>query len=331
MSEDNTRTLERVDVLQLGPWLSELLAPALGPRLRLLPAWTSDRLASSLAAHATTVRAIVTHTNGMPADRALMDSLPALQIVVNLGSGSETIDLAAAAERGVRVLNGAGTNAPDVAELAMLLMLAVGRTLIEGDRHVRAGRWPLARAPTTRRVSGKRLGLLGMGEIARAIARRATGFDMEISYFSRSIAEGVVYRHVADPVALALQSDFLVVALPGGAATRHLVNVEVLRALGPEGVLVNIGRGTVVDEAALIRALREGWIAGAGLDVFENEPHVPEALRALDNVVLQAHRGGSTHEAFQAVVDRAAASLHSHFFRTSPTADGPASAPSLFS
>ncbi|WP_038210988.1 2-hydroxyacid dehydrogenase [Xenophilus azovorans] len=303
-----------IPLLQLGPWLAEALQEALHPRFQLLPMWQQADPQAYLATHAAGVSGIITHTHGLDTTRALIGLLPRLEIVVNLGSGSESVDIAAVRERGIRFLNGAGANAPDVAELAISLMLAAGRNLVAGDRHVRAGRWPIERAPITRRVSGKRLGILGFGEIGRAIARRAAAFDMEIAYFARRPAEGVAWRYMPDLLELARWADFLVAALPGGAETHHIVDEHVLDALGPQGMLVNVGRGTVVDEAALVRALQQGRIAGAGLDVFEHEPHVPQALIESDKVVLQAHHGGSTFEAYQAVANRAAANLHAHFF-----------------
>lgn len=317
-----------INVLQLGPWLDAALRAAVGPRFRLLPLWRqgSDEVPGYLDRHSDGVRAIGTHTNGPPTTRAVLQALSRLELVIDLGSGSESVDMAAARERGLKVLNGAGANAPDVAELAISLMLAAGRSLVVGDRHVRAGRWPHERAPTTRRVSGKRLGILGMGAIKREIAKRAAAFDMDIFYYSRRPAPEVPWRFMPDLLQLARESDFLIVALPGGAQNHHLVGEQVLDALGPESILVNIGRGTIVDEAALVSAIDQSRIAGAGLDVFEHEPHVPVALCASDKVVLQAHGGRSTFVAFQAVADLAAARLNAHFFNEPSTRDAPGGA-----
>ncbi len=264
---------------------------ALAPRFRLLPLWqqVDHEKDAYLDACAHSVRAVITHTNALPSTRALIEHLPQLEVIVNLGSGSESVDMAAARERGIPVFSGAGTNALDVAELAIGLMLAAGRGIVEGDGHVRANLWPRSRLPMTRRVSGKKLGILGMGAIGRSVARMAAGFDMAISYFSRRQVEDVAYAYEPDLLRLATDVDFLIVAVPGGTDTYHLVNEAVLAALGPQGCLVNVARGTVVDEEALIRVLCDGRLGSAAMDVFEFEPEVPDALRNARNVVLQAH------------------------------------------
>ncbi|MDO9435330.1 2-hydroxyacid dehydrogenase [Hydrogenophaga sp.] len=304
-----------IDILQLGPWAAAGLETALAPRFRLLPLWqeVDEARDAYLAACAHSVRVVMTHTNALPTTRALIDHLPRLEVIVNLGSGSESVDMAAARERGIPVLSGAGANALDVAELAIGLMLAAGRGIVEGDGHVRANRWPRGRLPLTRRVSGKKLGILGMGAIGLNVARMAAGFDMAISYCSRRQVADVAYAYEPDLLRLATNVDFLIVAIPGGTDTHHLVNEAVLAALGPKGCLVNVARGTVVDEAALIRLLRDGCLGSAALDVFEFEPAVPDALRHANNVVLQAHRGGSTFEAMRSVVEHAVANLDRHF------------------
>jgi lactate dehydrogenase-like 2-hydroxyacid dehydrogenase len=172
--------------------------------------------------------------------------------------------------------------------------------------------------PLATRVSGKRLGILGLGRIGRTIARRASGFDMQIAYHSRHPVDSVPFRYCATPVELARSSDFLVVITPGGAATKHLVNEAVMRALGPSGILVNVARGSVVDEQALVRCLEDGALGGAGLDVFEDEPRVPEALFTMDNVVLQPHVGSATHETRRAMGDLAVDNLLAHFAGNPP-------------
>jgi lactate dehydrogenase-like 2-hydroxyacid dehydrogenase len=178
----------------------------------------------------------------------------------------------------------------------MGLLLDVARGLSTTDRFVRAGGWLKGQRPLMTKVSGKKLGLLGYGMIGQAIARRAAGFDMTVRYNTRNPVAGSPHEHVASLLKLAEWADFLVVACVGGPATRHLVDAEVLKALGPQGILVNIARGSVVDEAALVAALSAGELGGAGLDVFENEPHVPAAMLAMDNVVLLSHIAGFTRE-----------------------------------
>ncbi len=300
-------------LLQLGPWLHEALVGALGPRYRVLAAWEPDAFDRCMARHGPAIRGIITHTLAIPTDEAQLQRLPALELVINLGSGRDSLDAEALARRGIPVRSGAGANADDVAELAICLMLAVGRGMVEGDRLVRAGQWSKDHLPARHRVSGKALGIFGMGHIGQAIARRALAFDMRIAYCSRHPQPALPYRHESSLEALARDSDILIAAVPGGPATRHSIDARVLAALGPEGMLVNIARGSVVDEAALVHALRNGLIGGAGLDVFEHEPAVPAALRAHPRVVLQPHLGGVTVEAYRDIAALAARNLDDHF------------------
>ena len=201
----------------------------------------------------------------------------------------------------------------DVADLAMALMLAWARQVPRADRFVRNGLWPAGPLPLGRKVSGARLGIVGMGRIGQAIAQRAAAFGMSIAYTARSAKTELPLRYLPSAAALAAQSDFLVVITPGGAATRKLIDAEVLAALGAQGCVVNVARGSVIDEAALIAALQAGTIAGAALDVFENEPNVPQALREMDNVVLTPHIGSATGQTRQAMADLALANLKAHF------------------
>lgn len=202
----------------------------------------------------------------------------------------------------------------DVADLGMALMLAASRQLCVGDRFVREGKWARGEGlPLARKVSGKKLGILGMGRIGRAVGRRAQGFGMEIAYNDLRAIEDLPYRYVPDLVQLARESDFLIVAAAGGAQSRGVVNRAVLDALGPEGILVNIARGSVVDEPALVAALTESTLGGAGLDVFADEPKVPEELFKLGNVVLQPHRASATIETRIAMGDLVIRNLAAHF------------------
>jgi lactate dehydrogenase-like 2-hydroxyacid dehydrogenase len=241
------------------------------------------------------VRAMISHASAGKADAALMDAAPNAKLIANWGVGYDRVDIAAAKERGVTV-----TNTPDVlteccADLAMALILAVARRVAEGDRYVRAGNWPklgLLRLGT--RVNGARLGIVGLGRIGKAAARRAEAFNMKIGYFGRRKQADIAYDYYDDVKKLAAASDFLLLTCPGGPETHHLIGADVLTALGPDGFLVNIARGTVVDEAALVKALEDGTIAGAALDVFDKEPHVPEALLTMENVVVQPHQSSAT-------------------------------------
>jgi len=244
---------------------------------------------------------------------SLIESLPKLEIISVFGVGYDGIDVAAAKRRGITV-----TNTPDVlndcvADLAMGLTIAAARRLSEGDRYVRAGKWLKGPMPLATRVSGKRLGIVGFGRIGQTIAKRASGFDMQIAYHSRRPVADAPFKHYPSLVDLAKNSDFLVVITPGGKETFHLINEEVMRALGPKGILVNVARGSVVDEKALVKVLEEGVLGGAGLDVFEDEPKVPEALFAMDNVVLAPHVGSATHETRTAMGNLCVDNLVLHF------------------
>lgn len=233
-----------------------------------------------------------TGSHGAKAD--LIAALPKLEIIACNGVGVDAVDLQAAKSRGVRV-----TNTPDVlndcvADLAIGLMISGSRRLAQADRYVRDGKWLKGGMPLAGRVARKRLGILGLGKIGKAIAKRAAGFSMDISYHGRQKQGDVPYKHYASLEEMAKNVDFLIVICPGGAATRHLVNDTVLRALGPKGILINVARGSVVDEKALIKVLQDKALGGAALDVFEDEPRVPAELIAMENVVLAPHVGSAT-------------------------------------
>ncbi len=247
------------------------------------------------------------------ADAALIDALPNLKVIGNFGVGFDTIDLDAARRRRVAVSNTPDVLTDCVADLALGLLIDVARGLSAADRFLRRGDWLRGAFPLMTRFSGKRLGIVGLGRIGRAIARRAEGFDMEIRYHNRSPSEGVAYAYEKSLVDLARWAEFLVIAAAGGAATRKLISREVIDALGAKGYLVNIARGSVVDEAALVEALVNKRLAGAALDVFEDEPNVPAALLALDNVVLLPHIASGTHETRQAMADLVVDNLRAYF------------------
>ncbi|MFK4189999.1 2-hydroxyacid dehydrogenase [Streptomyces sparsogenes] len=241
----------------------------------------------------------------------LMDALPALRAIVHFGVGYETTDVTRARARGIDVSNTPDVLTDCVADLAVGALIDAMRRLSAADRFVRRGAWQEGAAfPLTTKVSGKRVGILGLGRIGRAIARRLEGFGTELLYCSRTPAEDVSYRRVASPVALAAECDVLVVAVSAGGTTQGLVSAEVLDALGPAGYLVNVSRGNVIDEPALVKALVDGRIAGAALDVFADEPHVPEALLDLDTVVLLPHIASATHETREAMGELAFRNLH---------------------
>lgn len=267
---------------------------------------------AAFAAVAPRIRAIAASGESkVPA--GLIAQLPALEMISVLGVGYDGIDVAAAKARNVVVTHTPDVLNDEVADLTIGLMISVARKIVEADRYVRDNRWPSGPMPLARKVSGQRMGLVGMGRIAQAIAHRAKAFGMSIGYTARSAKPDLPYTFHPTAAALAAESEFLVVITPGGEATRKLIDATVLKALGPKGFLINVARGSVVDEAALIDALSKGEIAGAGLDVFENEPHVPEALRALPNVVLTPHIGSATLVTRQAMADLAFANLQAFF------------------
>ncbi|MFI2379670.1 2-hydroxyacid dehydrogenase [Streptomyces sp. NPDC018964] len=234
---------------------------------------------------------------------ALMDALPRLGAIVHFGVGYETTDVVRARARGIGVSNTPDVLTDCVADLAVGALIDVMRRMSEADRYVRAGRWSTAPFPLASRVSGKRVGVLGLGRIGRAVARRLEGFGVEVSYCSRTPVPGVAYRRLPTARELAEACDALVVTVAGGAGTEGLVDATVLEALGPDGHLVNVARGSVVDESALVAAVEAGRIAGAALDVFADEPNVPRALLDSDRVVLLPHIASATRETRAAMGD----------------------------
>jgi lactate dehydrogenase-like 2-hydroxyacid dehydrogenase len=250
---------------------------------------------------------------GSSVDAALMDALPKLEIISNFGVGVDAIDLGAAKQRKIIV-----TNTPDVlndcvADTAIALTLSVMRKLPQSETYLRSGFWAgRGGYPLTTSLGGKTLGILGLGRIGEAIAKRAQAFGMKIRYHNRN-KKDVAYPYDATPVALAKASDVVVVVTPGGAGTQHIIDAKVLDALGPEGYLVNISRGSTVDEAALIRYLQEKRIAGAGLDVFDGEPNIDPRFFGLDNAVLLPHVGSATLETRTAMGNLQIENLRLHF------------------
>jgi lactate dehydrogenase-like 2-hydroxyacid dehydrogenase len=261
------------------------------------------------------VRALIT-AGGQPLGRDVLETLPSLGAIVCYGTGYDGVDLAAARERNIAVANSPAANAAAVADLAMTLLLALIRRLLPADAYLRSGGWadakpsPLLRAP--RGLPGRRIGVYGMGEIGRKIASRAAAFETEIGYYSRS-RHDVPYQYHDSLEALVQWCDVLMIAVRAGADTQHIIDAAMLRRLGTDGYLVNISRGSVIDQAALFAALSDNTIAGAGLDVFEVEPHVPDALSGLPNVVLTPHIGGHTQEAHVAMQDCVIANLSAYF------------------
>ncbi len=246
------------------------------------------------------------------ADTALMDALPKLEIIACFGVGVDAVDIKAAKARGIAVTNTPDVLNDEVADLAITMMFATARRLVQSDRFVREGKWLKGGFPLANRASGKKLGILGLGRIGKAIAKRAAAFDMDISYFGRKKQNEVSYRYFDKLVDMAAAVDFLIVICPGGPETKGIVNADVIKALGKKGTLINVARGSVVDEVALVKALKDGTLGAAGLDVFADEPKVPEELFAMDNVMLLPHVGSATHETRKAMADLVVANLRAH-------------------
>lgn len=291
---ENTITPGRV--LQIGP-----LKPSLAETLKdgygasTLPTDPAERQAFLSREVADVVAVVTSGRTGVDAE--LMSALPRLGAVINFGVGFDTTDVDAAAARGIGVSNTPDVLTDCVADTAVGLMIDVMRQFSAADRYVRAGQWPVTgNYPLTRQVSNTRVGIIGLGRIGSAIAKRLSGFGCTISYHNRNERSGSPYAYVESAVELARTSDVLVVAAAGGSGTQKLVDAGVIKALGPAGYLINIARGSVVDQAALVAALTGGQLAGAGLDVFADEPNVPDELLGRDNVVLLPHVASGTVE-----------------------------------
>jgi lactate dehydrogenase-like 2-hydroxyacid dehydrogenase len=290
--------------------LSETSLASIAEVAEIVYAPDAARRDAALAERGNELRLLLTNgTVGVTAEA--LAAMPALTLVCALGAGYENLAIDAARARGIALANGAGTNDDCVADHAMGLLLATVRGIPQHDRACRAGIWR-DQLPLRPNLAYRRLGILGLGTIGRKIARRALGFEMEIGYHNRRADPQVPHRHFDTLTGLAAWCDCLVIATPGGPSTRHLVNAEVLAALGGEGFLINIARGSVVDTAALAAALRDGQIRGAGLDVYESEPAPPAELLGFDNVVLTPHVAGTSPEAVQAAVQHFVGNVRRH-------------------
>lgn len=275
--------------------------------------WQADDPQRFLAEVGPRVRAAV--TNGIVGIKGeVIEALPALEIIGVFGVGVDAVDLATARARGVRVTNTPDVLTEGVAELAIALLLAVARRIPQNDRYVRAGRWPKEGDPAlASSLAGRRLGVVGLGRIGRRVAQLAEAFGMEIRYGGPRRKDDVAWPYYDDLVRLARDVDVLMVTCKGGPETAGLIGRDVIEALGPEGWLINVARGSVVDEPALVEALVSGRLGAAGLDVFAKEPHVPEALLGMDNVVLQPHQGSASEETRSAMGRLVLDNLEAHF------------------
>src|ERR1700722_3609939 len=287
----------------------------IGERFELMDAGGKAPREVFAADQLTGVRAMIT-AGGTPLPGAMMDMMPDLKVIVCYGTGYDGVDLAAAATRSIAVGHSPGANASSVADIAVPLMLAATRRLTVADNYVRSGDWAATKPSPMMRpqagMRGRKVGVYGMGEIGRKIAARVAAFETDVGYFSRS-QHDVPYRYLPSLEALAEWCNVLMIAVRAGADTNHAVDAGILRKLGKDGFVVNISRGSVIDQKALVAALAEESIAGAGLDVYEKEPHAPDALTGFPNVVLTPHVGGHTLESHVAMQDCVMANLEAFF------------------
>ncbi|HET7083992.1 MAG TPA: 2-hydroxyacid dehydrogenase [Rhizomicrobium sp.] len=294
-----------IDILQLVPLRPEV-QKELAARYRLHDKADFDKVAGI-------VRGCVTNGHSGPPP-AMIDRMPKLEIISSASVGYDGIPVEYARSKGIPVTNTPEVLNDDVADLAIGLMIMTARRLVVTDRYVRSGRWPKeGEHPLAQRASGKRVGILGMGRIGKEIGKRAEAMNNTVAYHSRRPVKDVSWRHYPDLVELAKNSDFLIVIIPSTPETQKIVNKAVIEALGPSGILVNVARGAVVDEDALVAALTSGKLGGAGLDVFANEPQVPDVLFGMENVVLQPHVGSATHETRRAMSQLVLDNLDAHF------------------
>jgi len=302
--------MKDVDILVTAP-LPPFLYEPLRADYRCHDYAAANDKAALLASLGPRVRGLV-QGGGTVTPTSLLDALPALEIISVFGVGYDGVPVDYCRTRGIKVTNTPDVLTDDVADVAVALILMTGRGFVRANRFVHAGEWSRKGPELTTKLGGRTVGILGLGRIGKAIATRVQAMGMRVAYTGRK-PQDVPYEFVDGLEALAARVDFLVVACPGGPATRHLVNARVLKALGAKGTLINIARGSIVDEAALARALADGTVKAAGLDVFEDEPNVPAALLAQDNAVLLPHVGSATRETRQAMGDLCKANLDRWF------------------
>jgi lactate dehydrogenase-like 2-hydroxyacid dehydrogenase len=284
---------ERQELLLASKHLAPLVS-ALEPAVKIHHLWQAEDPEAMLKSVGARIRVLATDTFA-GADRCLLAALPRLECVASFGVGYETIDVEYAKSRGIMVSNTPGVLDSDVADLALALMLAVCRRIVVADRFVRQGQWLNGQFPLGQRLTGLRLGIAGLGRIGKAVAKRASGFEMKIAYHGRNEQDQQPWAYYPDLVELARNSDILVVLVPGNRDTQNLVDKSVLEGLAENrGILINVSRGQVVEEQALLKLLQKGRLGGAGLDVYQDEPRVPEQLKALESVVLLPHIGSAT-------------------------------------
>jgi lactate dehydrogenase-like 2-hydroxyacid dehydrogenase len=305
--------MTKPEILMMGPYPAWDLED-LESNYKVHKLWEATDRTAFLSEVGGNVRAIATRGE-IGASAELMKALPGLEIVSCYGVGTDAIDLSHAKANGIRVTNTPNVLTADVADIGVGLLLAVARQIPHADKYVRDGRWRSANMHLVTRVHGKRAGIVGMGRIGVEVAKRLAAFDCLVAYVDINQRDDLPYTFVPHLLALAEQSDFLIVTLAGGASTQGIINADVLRALGRDGILINISRGSTVDEAALLDALERNVIKGAGLDVFWNEPNIDERFLTLENVVLQPHHASGTVETRQAMGKLVRDNLAAHFAR----------------
>jgi lactate dehydrogenase-like 2-hydroxyacid dehydrogenase len=280
--------MTKTEILMTGPMMPTVRA-ALDEAFVLHRLWEQADRDAYLREVGPRIRGIATSTMIGRADAAFFSHMPSLEIIASFGVGYDNVDVAEAANRGIVVTNTPDVLNDEVADLTIGLLLATVRRIPQADRYLRAGQWLKAPFPLSPTLRERKVGIVGLGRIGKAIARRLEGFDVSIGYHGRSRQEGVSYPYHSSLVGLAEASDVLIVITPGGTSTKGMINAEVMKALGPDGILINVARGSVVDQQALIEALRSGTILTAGLDVFEDEPRVPQELIDMEHIVLLPH------------------------------------------
>lgn len=298
-------------ILTLQPLLSKEMG-ILERDFDVIRLWSCNDPEGVLQKHAHEIRGIISTYNSAGVSAHFMEALPNLEIIAQFGVGYDNIDVVAAHRRGITVTNTPDVLTDDTADVAMFLLLNIARRAVEADMFVRVGRWHSGAFPLSTSLSGKTVGIVGLGEIGTAIAKRAQAFNMDVIYHGRT-EKDVPYTYFKDLEDMARACDFLVLACAGGEETKHLIDYKILDALGAHGYLINISRGSVVKEDDLLIALRNKSIAGAGLDVFANEPHVPEEMYKMDNVVLSPHVGSATYETRRKMGMLVIANLKAHF------------------
>jgi len=297
------------DLVMIGPMLPSVME-ALAEKFQIQRYWEAENKADFLSQNS---KAKFLATDGhLGCSAATMDALPDLEIIACYGVGTDAIDLAAAAARGIRVTNTPGVLTDAVAELAMGLMIGLCRRISDADRFVRDGKWLKSGYPLTGELTGATLGILGLGRIGKEVARRAQAFKMQVVYHGRSQQRFEPYPYYENLEEMAREVDWLVAIVPGGASTEGLVSRKVLQALGPKGAVVNLGRGSLIDEGAMVELLKSGALGGAALDVFEQEPKMSEELWSMPNVVLSPHQGSATEKTRWAMGDLVVRNLRAH-------------------